>query len=171
MNDEPNLSKWQVTDKPAISETLQDNSALLPSQFIEASVGKEGYNSTWVNNQLRVQIDLLAKYPEVKSKIELYEMLPYSIRTFSRRRQRVSITDYTDDFQQKIDEILEARLVKSGYSAKNWPFIIFLLKNNHGYTDERQITNDTNVTFNVTRGINEPKQRKKIKLTSVKHRS
>jgi hypothetical protein len=123
----------------------------------------------YIHNELRHQIEVLATTPELKSQIELYECMPYSVRQFKRWKAKIVETSLTLSLQEKISEILEARLVKSGYTARNWPFIIFLLKNNHGYQDTRNIENDTNVTFNVTRGtigsVGRGKKRIKATLT------
>lgn len=179
--DEPNIDKWSVKDDKPVKRSVRvpqtpdfmpndEVSDLIPLNTLnkpEVINQKVDYNGTWINNELRLQLNMLISNPDLKTKIELYENLPYSIRTFSRRKSKVPQTLLTDDLQQKINEILEARLVKSGYTMKNWPFIIFLLKNNHGYQDTRNIETDTNVTFNVTRGaISSVKgKRKQVKAT------
>ena len=161
---EPNLKKWAATEVAILEPTTNIRTVQNTNETSLTNDNDYHYNSTWFNNEYRRQIELLNSNPTIKSKIELYNNLPYSIRQFKRRLDRVAITDLTRSLQEKIDEILEARLVTEGYTAKNWPFIIFLLKNNHGYRDVKDVSNDTQVTFNVTRGaISSVTKRKQVK--------
>jgi len=130
---------------------------------LQTNTEENKYDSTWLNAELTHQLGLLESNPNIKSQIQLYKLLEYSKAKFEYWLGLNGNKPLTQDLLKKRNEIIEANLVEEGLTAKNWPFIIFLLKNNHNYQDNRTIDNNQNYTFNVTRGLATP--RKKIKAT------
>ena len=162
---EPNLKKWQVTEvADPIPKTILKHTSITPLLSNENNTLIK-YDRTWLNNELRFQHQVLESTPDIIYKIQLYKELPYTKKKFEYWMSLNGNNPSTQELYKKIDEILEARLVTSGLTVKNWPFIIFLLKNAYDYQDNRTVTNDTSVTFNVTRGAisSVPTKRKQVK--------
>lgn len=126
------------------------------------------YDSTWLNEELNKQIALLNANQQIWTKIQLFQLLPYTISKWKYWKKQIGQRPRTDELQQKINEILEARLVTQGFTQKNYAYIIFLLKNNYGYTDTRTVEQETTHTFKVERGVSARRPRKVIDLTPVK---
>lgn len=168
MTDTPNLEKWAVTDTQVIEAAPRHDKSTITVQSPATVDTSNLYKRSWLNKELMNQWELLKSHPDMITKIQMYEKLHYSKNKFDYWMRLNGNMPSTQELQKKIDEIFEARLVTEGFKARNPVFTIFLLKNNHGYEDNRTVDQNTNVTFNVTRGINAPKTRKVIKATSVK---
>jgi hypothetical protein len=117
------------------------------------------YDSTWLNTELTNMIKQLQDRPEICTKAELFATQNYTYKMFVwRLKSTKALEDIngkpskTKQLMDKLEEILEARLVNRGLTAKNFPFIIFLLKNHYGYQDKREVETETTHVFKVARG-------------------
>lgn len=107
----------------------------------------------------------LAAQEQIKTKVELFSTKEYSPSKFSMWKKKYSTSKRIDEKMKKIDSILEHRLIQQGLTGKNFPFVIFLLKNHYGYQDKREVEQETTHVFKVTRGQIQDKGRKVIDLT------
>lgn len=113
---------------------------------------KYKYTEQYVSLELDTMLDDLAAHEQIKTKAELFETKEYSTKKFSQWRNKYSTSKRIDEKIKKIDDILESRLIKQGLTGKNFPFVIFLLKNHYGYQDKREVEQETTHVFKVTRG-------------------
>lgn len=122
------------------------------------------YDSTGLNIELEKQINLVKSNPYIISQIELFKLFEYSSQQFRRWIDKFGNTSRTAELIQKRTELIEANLIEHGKTIKNWPFIIFILKNHYGYQDVKDINTEHSVTFNVHRGDIKPlnKSRRKV---------
>lgn len=97
-------------------------------------------------------MDTLTAQEQIRTKVELFESRPYSPSKFSMWKNKYSTSKRIDEKIKKIDSILESRLIKQGLTGKNFPFVIFLLKNHYGYQDKREVEQETTHIFKVNRG-------------------
>ncbi len=126
------------------------------------------HDRSWLNKELNKQINLIKEDNSICTKPELFQHFKYSSHQFGAWASRYSLTPSVSDSLKKRDELLEARLVQRGWGRGNPAFVIFLLKNNHGYVDNREIDTNHHVTFNVNRGLPSPLNRKKVLSTVSK---
>jgi hypothetical protein len=87
----------------------------------------------------------------IYTKAQLFKTRSYSYAKFNGWKGKYEGNVNIQEFIKKIEEVVEARLVERGLN-KFSPFIIFLLKNNHNYTDQYQQTVDTSISFKINRG-------------------
>lgn len=161
------MTKTNLLIKTLPGVTNTETGAIIESpeftpNSLQTKAEENKYDSTWLNAEITHQLDLLKSNPNIKSQIQLYKLLDYSKAKFDYWLDLNGNKPLTQDLLKKRNEIIEANLVEEGLTAKNWAFIIFLLKNNHNYQDNRTIDNNQNYTFNVTRGL--ATTRKKVKV-------
>jgi hypothetical protein len=161
---EPNLKKWAATEVAILEPTTTNNKNELTTEIVQDISYLDRYDSTGLNIELDKQINLVKSNPYITSQIELFKLLEYSTKQFNRWLSGFGNKEHTQDLLKKRNELIEANLIEHGKTIKNWPFIIFLLKNHYGYRDVKDVSNDTQVTFNVTRGaISSVTKRKQVK--------
>jgi hypothetical protein len=123
-------------------------------------------NSTYINRELDSLCDILSHNPQMISKVQLFKCKPYTMFQFYNWRNKFPNIPSIQNKLKKIDEILESNLIDAGMS-KNPAFPIFMLKNNYGYTDQKQVDNQHTVNFTVTRGLQAVKKRKTVNSTTT----
>ena len=148
---------------PGFIAHSEDSQTTHKSSTAPSQVNK--YDSRWLNKELVGHINLLQNDQIIVSQIQMYEKLPYSKDKFTYWMNKNGNMPHTQDLFKKRNEIFESKLITQGLNIKNWPFIIFLLKNNHNYTDVKEINDNHNYQFNVTRGLKPQKTRKIIDAT------
>ncbi len=135
-------------------------------QTVSAQPTINKYDRTWLNKQLKDQLEILQLTKKIRTKIQLYENLPYTKAKFDYWIKKNGNTDSTQELLKKIDEILESRLITHGFEQTHPAFTIFLLKNNYGYQDKKEIESNNNYVFKVTRG-DLPASKRKAVLSTV----
>lgn len=118
-------------------------------------VKRAGYKYTeqFVSKELDSMLELLEGSEQIYTKTQLFALKPYSPQKFSQWRGKYGQSKRIPEKLQRIENILEARLVSKGLrDPRVTGFVIFLLKNNHGYTDRREVETETTHVFKVTRG-------------------
>jgi len=164
MSDTPNLEKWAVTDTQVIEPAPRTKPSKNVLNLVPSNSSIYKHDSTYLNKELTKQIALIHKDSSICTKAQLMKKFEYSTYQFSSWLSRVSGTYLTDELWKKRDELLEANLLDEGFRQKMPTFVIFLLKNNHGYRDVKDIDNNQSITFNVTRGaISSVPKRKQVK--------
>lgn len=120
------------------------------------------YTEQFVANELKGMVAELQENKELATKAQLFQGRSYSKVRFYEWKLKYN-TKRLNELNQKIDEILEARLIERGFDSKNFAFVIFLLKNHHGYLDRKETEVEHTHVFKVTRGLQQG--RKRIKAT------
>lgn len=121
-------------------------------------------DSVWINKELQSMIEILQENQQIISKVQLFAPKSYTNSQFSVWRNKYQSIPSIQNKLKKIEEHLESHLITAGMT-KNPAFPIFLLKNHYGYSDKREIAQDTTHTFIVKRGLPTDKGRKVIDLT------
>jgi len=105
-----------------------------------------------VQRELKDLVAYLQANQQIKTKAQLFRDLETSSSKFYKKVAKYSYNKQVQDLSKKITEVLEARLIEHGLENKNFAFVIFLLKNSHGYTDKKEIETETTHIFNISRG-------------------
>jgi len=120
------------------------------------------YTVEYVKAELVDMIQALMEDETIKTKAQLFKVRSYSPSWFYRYTAKYGDNKRMQELLKKIDNILEARLLEQGLTGKNFPFVIFLLKNHYDYQDKREVETGVTHTFKVTRGAVTPKQARKV---------
>lgn len=127
---------------------------------------KYKYTEQFVSKELDSMLELLTAHEQIQSKAQLFTYKEYSPSKFSMWRHKYSTSKRIDEKLKKIENILEARLINHGLTARNPAFVIFMLKNHYGYQDKREVETETTHVFKVSRG--DVRGKKVIDLTPEK---
>lgn len=138
---------------------LNNVARIVPNKYIR--------DRTYVNNELRAMLAYLKEHEDVYTKVELFRSRDYSLNRFSEWNRKFGDNPRTRELFKKIEEILEARLIVKGLKAPNPAFIIFLLKNNYGYQDKREVETEHTHVFKVTRGDLKALKAKQVPSTAT----
>ena len=122
-----------------------------PRSQNKTTINNYQYDRTFILNELRLMLTQLLDDETIYTKAQLFKTRSYSYNKFNIWKSKYDTNVNIQEFIKKIEEVVEARLVQRGLD-KFSPFIIFLLKNNHNYTDQYQQTVDTSISFKINRG-------------------
>lgn len=100
------------------------------------------YTEAFVNRELSDMISELFNDQSIVFVGQLFESRNYSRQRFSEWVEKFQNNREISDKIQKIDSLLETRLVLGGLdSTFNPALTIFVLKNKHGWQDVKQVEN------------------------------
>ena len=152
------LSTSDKTTKTKLAKTAPPITPTKSNKYI--------YTEQWFYNEVTTMLDDLIANEQIRSKAELLTYKDYSPSRFYRYKAKYSASKRVDEVYQKINNILEARLIQHGLTGKNFPFVIFLLKNHFHYQDKKEVETETTHVFKVARGNKvidiDPKQVKQV---------
>lgn len=144
MNTTKKLTTSNKTPKSKLAKTAPPTTPTKSNKYI--------YTEQWFYNEVTTMLDDLIANEQIKSKAELLTLKHYSPSRFYRYKAKYNTSKRIDEVYQKINNILEARLINQGLTGKNFPFVIFLLKNHYGYQDKKEVETETTHVFKVARG-------------------
>ncbi|NBW18006.1 MAG: hypothetical protein EBR82_59540 [Caulobacteraceae bacterium] len=146
--------------------TTRKNSKVITKAPPTPPIQAPKYDLPWLQSELRTIIDILHANNDIKTKAQLFRDYQFSSSRFYRYITKYNDNKRVQEYLKKIDEILESRLIEHGLEKKNFPFVIFLLKNFYGYQDKKEVETETTHVFKVARGNKvidiDPKQVKQV---------
>lgn len=114
---------------------------------------KYKYTEAFVSKELDSMLSDISAHEQIYTKAQLFADKEYSPKKFSQWRNKYATSKRIDEKLKRIENVLEARLVSKGLrDPRVTGFVIFLLKNHHGYTDKRELEQETTHVFKVSRG-------------------